>query len=359
LPEAIAVKSSGNTKAVDPIIERARHLRLSPEYKTYESVLRHVIGMREVVASQQKGIFSPSDYWKEELANFDYMFEASPLIINKLRHHCYHITGLRVYDYRSNKTEVEAQFRRKLKALHELGHQELLVPEPAAMGGFGFDIDGDLFNVDTLKFYEALIALEKGEVVREFRETADRKAVWEIGAGWGGFAYQFKKVAPNTTYFIMDFPELFIFSATYLANIFPEVRVYFYDGTPLEELWRNWQAYDFVFLPHTALREFMPPRLDLTVNMVSFQEMTSEQVSAYVAQAAAANSTYLYSLNRPRSRYNLQIDNVHDLLRQYYWVQGIDLLPVGYTSMDVSRGSERGMAEGDYRHLLGWKRTPR
>ena len=36
---------------------------------------------------------APSSYWQEELANFEYMLDASPLIIEKLRHHTHHITG--------------------------------------------------------------------------------------------------------------------------------------------------------------------------------------------------------------------------------------------------------------------------
>lgn len=354
----IAAEERGG-EYLDPIMERANLARSSPTYQNYQLVLERVLGMRELIASRLNGIFEASDYWKEELENFDYMFDASPLIIDKLRHHCHHVTGVRAYQYRTNTDQAETAFRKKLRALNELGHPELLVPEPEVMGGFGFRIDGDLCNLDTLKFYEALIALEKGEVLREFRETADRKAVWEIGAGWGGFACQFRKIAPNTTYLIMDFPELFLFSATYLMTVFPGSRVWFYDGSALEELWENWQQYDFVFLPHTALDEFAPPRLDLTVNMVSFQEMTSDQVSAYAARAAAVNGTYLYSLNSARSRYNTQIDNVYDLLRQHYWVQAVDLLPVGYTTMDLSRKPGGSPAPGGYRHLLGWKRVLR
>ncbi|MGA8258771.1 MAG: putative sugar O-methyltransferase [Arenicellales bacterium] len=353
----IAAGKHGHGVHLDPIRERSTRARASPAYRNYQLVLERVVGMRGLIASRLDGIFDPSDYWKEELENFDYMFDASPLIVDKLRRHCHHVTGIHAYQYRSNTDEAEVVFRKKLRALNELGHPELLVPEPAVMGGFGFRIDGELCNLDTLKFYEALIALEKGEVLREFRETADRKAVWEIGAGWGGFAYQFRKIAPNTTYFIMDFPELFLFSATYLMTAFPASRVWFYDGSTLDALWTTWQQYDFVFLPHTALEEFAPPRLDLTVNMVSFQEMTSDQVSAYAARAAAVNGTYLYSLNRARSRYNTQIDDVHDLLRQHYWVQAIDLLPVGYTTMDLSWRSGAAPTPGGYRHLLGWKRA--
>ena len=100
------------------------------------------------------------------------------------------------------------------------------MPESPALGGFGYDIDGRLFNVDTLKFYEVLIGMERGGVLAALRER-ERPVVCEIGAGWGGFAYQFKTLFPRSTYVIVDFPELFLFSATYLATVFPDARLAF------------------------------------------------------------------------------------------------------------------------------------
>ena len=41
----------------------------------------------------------------------------APLMIDKLRHQTYHVTGLRVYDYRTNKDVQRAQFEEKLRVL--------------------------------------------------------------------------------------------------------------------------------------------------------------------------------------------------------------------------------------------------
>ena len=51
-----------------------------------------------------------------------------------------------------------------------------------------------------------------------------------------------------------------------------------------------------------------PERLDLTINMVSFQEMTDAQADAYVAKAHELNCPFVYSLNRDKSAYNPEID---------------------------------------------------
>lgn len=349
---------------------RIEALRRSRPFQAYLEVRERVLRMKEQEATLLRGIYSPSDYWSEELANFDYMLDASPLIIDKLRQHCHHITGIRVYEYRSNRDETQRRFENKLRALLEIGGREMLVPESRILGGFGFEIDGALYNIDTLKFFEVLIAMDRGAILKPFRDGRERQMVWEIGAGWGGFAYQFKTLCPNVTYVISDFPELFLFSAVYLMTAFPNARFLFHGDVPTDALLGQWRDVDFIFIPNTALHEFRPERLDLTVNMVSFQEMTTEQVRAYVQHAFELNCPYLYSLNRDRSPYNRQLTSVSSIIGEWYWPHEIPVLPVSYTKMldkrveDVQRVSWKktrssnssDKADQDYKHVIGWRR---
>jgi hypothetical protein len=350
--------------ALDPT-GRIDALRDAPAFRTYQYVRERVLRMKELEARRSSGIYEPSDYWREDLANFDYMLDASPLIIEKLRHHCYHITGIRVYDYRSNKDEAQRRFVMKLRSLVEIGGEELLVPESPALGGFGFSIDGALYNIDTLKYYEVLIGMREGAILDELRRGRERRVVWEIGAGWGGFAYQFKTLCPNVTYVISDFPELFLFSAVYLMTVFPDARVVFYGGESTDDLDGRWRDADFVFVPNTLLEAVRPERLDLTVNMVSFQEMTTEQVEAYVRHAFELDCPYLYSLNRDRSPYNPQLTSVRSIIRQFYWPHELSIMPVSYgASLDRARAARDGSpgkyqdkSDLDYKHVIGWKRV--
>lgn len=349
-----------------PLAQRLAALRDGAAYRNYETVLAHVLRMKALARQSAGDVAAPSRYWSEELANFDYMFDASPLIVEKLRHHCHHITGLRLYDYRSNRDRAAELFREKLDALVALGGRELLVPESRILGGFGFEIDGALYNIDTLKFYEALIALKRGAVLDELASRARRWAVWEIGAGWGGFAYQFKRLCPDVTYIITDFPELFLFSAVYLMTAFPGAQVAFFGDGPGGGLPDGWEEADFVFMPHTHLDGFATDRLRLTVNMVSFQEMTSGQVEAYVQRAHELGSSYLYSLNRDRSPYNPEIKSVRPIIERWYWPHEVAVLPVSYTKMldkleqaRTKKAKKEGAAAGpdlDYRHVIGWRR---
>jgi hypothetical protein len=309
----------------------------------------------------------PSAYWREELAGFEYMLDASPLVIDKLRHHTYHVTGLKVYDYRTGKDE--RGFAEKLRTLRAIGDSSLLVPEARELGGFGFEIDGQLYNIDTLKFFEAMIALDRGAVLPALRERGDRRLVWEIGGGWGGFARTWKTVVPHTTYLIVDLPELFLFSGTYLATLFPDAAIRYWSGEDAGALFRDWEEVDFILVPAGALAAIAPPRLDLTVNMVSFQEMTTDQVSAYVERAHAAGSPFLYSLNRDRSPYNTQLTSVRDLMAFRYRLHEIPVLDVPYTKLSppppsrlasllarvIDTGAPTPKAN-QYRHVVGWRR---
>src|SRR5262245_16027782 len=163
--------------------------RDSVGYRAYLDVRERVLAIKDHESRRLSGVYEPSVYWTEELAGFDYMLDASPLMIDKLRHQTYHVTGLRVYEYRSMKDASHKQIAEKLEVLKTLGGEELLVPERRELGGFGFEIDGELYNLDTLKFYEVLIAMKRGGILAPFRDPGgERHAAVEIGTGWGGFA---------------------------------------------------------------------------------------------------------------------------------------------------------------------------
>jgi glycosyltransferase involved in cell wall biosynthesis len=315
-----------------------------------DAVLR-MLGAADAGASTSSPAV-PSAYWQEELATIDYMIEASPLIINKLRHHAFHITGIRPYDYRSKGDNRREYFEARLNALRELGGDRLLVPESPALGGFGYDIGGRLFNVDTLKFYEVLIGMERGGVLPALRQR-ERPVVCEIGAGWGGFAYQFKTLFPKSTYVIVDFPELFLYSATYLGTVFPDARLAFVGtGDASAEV----RGADFVFVPQTLAGADTIGEPDLVVNMVSFQEMTDAQVRRYAEIAASAGCPFIYSFNRERSAYNTELIRVSDALAESYRLTEVPVLESDYTNAMKrmpKAGKVQERSEFNYRHLVG------
>jgi len=317
----------------DSLLNTIETARQSEAFHNYLQVRDRVLEMLDLM---RKRADSPSNYWDEELAGFDYMLDASPLIVRKLREHCYHLTGLRSYDYRSHHAHQQGAFARKLQALRQQDDDNLFVPESPVLGGFGHVIDGALINIDTLKFYESLIALNKSGLLAQFRGNADdRNVVIEIGAGWGGFAYQFKTLCPNVCCIIVDLPQTLLFSGVYLKTLFPQASVLFYGDKTPERLFEGYESLDFVLIPHFAFGDIPFPKLDLAVNMVSFQEMSSAQVDEYVGRLADLRCPNLYSHNRDRSPHNSELSTVSSIISKYYGIQEQKVLDVPYTDFSL------------------------
>jgi hypothetical protein len=109
---------------------------------------------------------------------------------------------------------------------------------------------------------------------------------------------------------------------------------------------------------------------------VSFQEMTTEQVRAYVHQAGDRDCPYLYSLNRERSFYNPELQGVRSLIAERYWPHHIEVMPDSHaftldTTSKLSKAQRAAMqakalragekkvkvdAGNDYNHIVGWRR---
>jgi hypothetical protein len=294
----------------------------------------------------------PSAYWREEIEGFLYMFDASPLLIGKLREQCYHITSVKSYDYRQHHEHKRHDYVRKYAVLKAAGGEGLFVPESPALGGFGFEVEGGLANMDTLKFFEVMIGLSKSGMLARF-QGSDRRVVLEIGSGWGGFAYQFKTLCPNSTYVCVDLPPTMLFSAVYLKTLFPEARTLVYGEPDFETKVANLRDYDFVFLPHYYLPLAPKPKIDLGLNMVSFQEMTTEQVDGYARTLKDFGCRRIYSLNKDRSKHNTELTTVSEVLGRYYDLHLIKVCDMQYTQLGGPSKPPGELGVLDYRHYFG------
>jgi putative sugar O-methyltransferase len=333
-----------NREILQAELESARQ---STSYQHYKIALMHILQMMEEDPNA-------SAYWQEELAGMDYMLDASPLVIRKLREHCYHITGLQSYQYRQHHQHQQAQFASKLGLLRQHDPHGLFVAEHAALGGFGFTVDGHKVNIDTLKFYEILLAMDKVGVLAPFL-TADgqHRRVLEIGAGWGGFAYQFKQHAHNTTYLIIDLPLTLLFSMVYLQTVYPQARVLIaHQAADLVDI----DQYDFVFMPHTIWDSIESLPLDLAINMISFQEMTSSQVTGYARKLHTLGCKQLFSHNRDRSGHNVQLSTVTENLAPYYALQDCTLLDIEYVTLAKGTKKRPNLRHQLKTTLKGWLR---
>lgn len=345
-------------------------LNESKQTKAYENYIFVRNWVLKILEEEKNDL--PSDYWAEELNGFDYMLDASPLIINKMREHCYHLTGLKSYEYRKHHAHESKALKKKLEDLRRLDKNNLLVSESPMLGGFGHIFDGQLFNIDTLKFYECFIALQQSNVLTKFQNSKEheKKVVLEIGAGWGGFAYQFKTLFPNTCYIIVDLPQTLLFSAVYLQTLFPKSSFLFTDSKNISVVLNDYTKNDFIFIPHYLLKDISFRQIDLAVNIASFQEMKTDQVRAYIDYLARVKCSSLYSLNRDRSPHNNQLTFVSKIMEEFYNIKEQVVLDVSYIDFSPYLDNKSaklnyliktiakslGVKKGEYknyRHLIG------
>ena len=125
----------------------------------------------------------------------------------------------------------------------------------------------------------------------------------------------------------------------------------FYGEVSHNALFDDLDHVDFLFLPAHAFSRLPIPQADVAVNLASFQEMTTGQVTAYVQTLADSGCRQLYSLNRDRSRYNPELSTVTEIIESRYKVERLEVLDVPYTVL-VSKPAKEPEA-ADYRHLIG------
>jgi putative sugar O-methyltransferase len=285
------------------------------------------LDVREYVQRIRKSESYLSDYWQEESKSMEYMYNATPEILANLRDHCHWISGVRSYEYKNHHTHDRKRFEIKYKQLKHLAPNLTPVLEPKVMGGFGFEIDDYLVNVDSLKFYESAIALELSGIL-SYLKRCNRPIIVEIGAGWGGFAAVLKKIIPHCQYIVIDIPATLLFSGTYLGQIFPESSKKFIENLTLDP------KEDLVFCAHSELDKLRITEVDLVINMVSFQEMTGSQIEEYANWAQRSKTKYLYSHNREKSKHNHQVESIYAHLKILGEKKLINVLPVDYTIID-------------------------
>jgi len=331
---------------------RVREIRAGAAFANYLRAREAVFRMMDDWARLDPG-GGPSAYWREEVDGFIDLFDASPLVIGDLRAHCHHITGIKAYDYREHHAHLRPDYVAKFQMLKALDPDGLFVPEPAALGGFGFEVGEGLANLDTLKFYEVMLGMQKAGLLPRFRgEETPPRTVVEIGSGWGGFAYQFKTLCPKATIVCVDLPPTMLFSATYLTTLFPEARTLIYGEEGFEQKIGALQDYDFVFLPHYYFPTAPVSKIDLGINMVSFQEMTTAQVEGYARALKAFGCRRIYSMNRNRSKHNAQLTTVEEALARHYQLELVTVCDLSYVHLAAPKKA-RELTDTGYRHYFG------
>lgn len=160
---------------------------------------------------------------------------------------------------------------------------EIVVKVPKILGEIGWDVNGSVVNHDTYAYQERLILLHETGMIDWLHRNVQSKGninILEIGAGYGGLAYQLKRIFPQANYYICDIPESLLFSALYLQIACPEYQHTIYDGIN-KSLLRDDSG--FKYIPNFMFDDLVSAKIkiDLAINTLSFSKMTEKQVRYY------------------------------------------------------------------------------
>ena len=329
---------------------RALEAIAAKAYNDYVHVRDHVRRMRAVSDDHAVALTGAEQQMVNALAH---LWDATPETIANLRRSCEPISSVRASDYQAAPSDLLTKLKRELGMLRRQVGRELFVQESRALGGFGFDRHGELYNEDTARFFKVLIALHDGAVLEPCRGTGSRRLVWEIGGGWGGFAYQLKTICPNVTYLITGIPDVFLVSAVYLMAVFPGARCRFFSESSHADLWQDWDQVDFNFVPESALPTLLPPQLDLTVDIMALGNMSAERVRSHVQCAFDLGCRYFYSLLPPAC--SADRPTVSGMIERLYWPHPVPARREQWAPAVMGVEPEPA-TDTENAHLVGWRR---
>jgi len=151
----------------------------------------------------------------------------------------------------------------------------LLLSAPNMLGEIGWWYNERLINYDVAGFNFRIAAMHQNGIL-DFLKERERVCVLEIGSGYGGFAYHFKKLFPCVEYYCVDIPESLLFAMIYLQTLSNEYSHNLYDG--------EIKVSDFTYIMNyhiDKLANDFKEKFDLIINCISLDEMSVDQISFY------------------------------------------------------------------------------
>jgi putative sugar O-methyltransferase len=325
----------------DPIIQSNRIAS--------DSLLIHISKSREI---------GRSVYWSREVSSLEYLFHAPNLVLKRMREHCHWVTGISSYQYAEHHFDTPPHHAMvaRIAALVNRAPALEIKAERESYAGFGFPYEGKIYNADNLKYHEVIIGLTEN-LGRNLE--LGKMTFLEIGSGFGGLADTIISHYPGSKLILVDLPEVLLLSWTFLGAWYPEKRIEFFDSSkPITS-----DSFDILIVPNNLMGELIKSNLkiDVLINTVSFQEMTTQQVSEYVTHASEMRIPYIYSLNRDRSKYNEEITSVSGIIAEKYALRELEILETEYTaalkSPKMKHAKVKNLSKGEenirYRHILG------
>lgn len=141
------------------------------------------------------------------------------------------------------------------------------------------------------------------------RNSIENKAInfLDIGSYYGGLQYVLKKIYPNSTHILVDFPHQLSRAAYFLGASFTNARIYsIHDELSLINFFKLKKSnfFDFVLVSTDLFKNFSDLyiaekySIDMLTNFYSLGEMGKDSFSGYLSSQIMLNAKMIYFCNR-------------------------------------------------------------
>ena len=126
--------------------------------------------------------------------------------------------------------------------------------------------------------------------------------IMDLGGAYGGLSRFLKNIYTDSTFVIIELPEMCALAAFFLKKCFPSKKIgSLSDFEKLEKIDKNEIVkFDFIILPQPIMEKFEDETFDLCINTTSLGEMTEEMQQYYIDHIERLSKEYFYSVNRPK-----------------------------------------------------------
>ena len=282
--------------------------------------------LRHILPSSEK-----SSFWGDFTNLFTFALDFSEESLKNIRLHTPLFTGVPIlnhahqpYRFKSDlekeKVPMIQQYNILTQHIPERYHCSEPVTTPL-IDIIGLHYMGRFITDDLIRYQRCINNLYMSGCF-DYLESVSRPIAVEVGGGYGSLAHQISKIIGDLSYIILDIPESLFWSAAYLINNNPQKSFYIYQKEDFHTIIdpERLKAIDFLFLPNYMVQSLkFINELNLLLNLLSFQEMTTEQVTEYAQIVGSTLKGFIYSENFKKHWLNTQLtSDVHEILSCYY-----------------------------------------
>ncbi len=267
--------------------------------------------VKKMIAEQKEehlvGVFAPSIIWKSVTSVLRYIQNLSAEDFKQIRYHCDLFTGsdLLKFFHPWPPIDIKTDKRALMYNLCCKGMPDsfcLSEPECEALPFTpGFRINDKIINGSIVRYQLCTTYLFLSGIAEEIINSPQKQAILEIGGGHGGLSHGlFHAFSQRTSGILLDLPEMLIFQIPFILINNPGAKYYIYDKETFTDgfIKNELLTYDFIFLPHFVLSRLKALKnIAIMLNVISFQEMTGEQVDTYLEFAKQSTKYGVYSDN--------------------------------------------------------------